>query len=211
MENDVNLPSLIKHLYESKTIAPNYKIPHIFFTIMFLGRQKKGIGRYRIKDEVGLGEGSMKTLLNRLKDENIIQAEAQRQKGHSLTNFGRNISNLLNEMVKYPTPIANQDNRVVVGKFACYTILKRTFLKDHFSIGIQQRDEAIKIGGSGATCLTYDGEKIVFPGEEKYAPDTQEINTEGLEKDDLVIIGGGKTPQKATLALFAGTISLLDI
>ncbi|UYP45596.1 hypothetical protein NEF87_001881 [Candidatus Lokiarchaeum ossiferum] len=210
-ENEINLTKVIKKLYESKTIAPSYKTSHIIYTIMFLGNQEKGIGRYRIKDEVGLGEGAMKTLLNRLRDETVIKVEVQRQKGHVLTDSGRILSNRLNSMFHFPEPLENRDNNYVVGKCASYTIIKCAYLKEDYSIGIQQRDEAIKIGGTGATCLTFDGKKLIFPGKDHFSPNIQGLNIKGIKKNDLVLIGGGNTPQKANLSVFAAVLSLLKL
>lgn len=210
-ETEINLSTVIKNLYESKTITPTYKISHILYTIMFLGKQEKGIGRYRIKDEVGLGEGSMKTLLSRLRDEAIIKVDVQRQKGHVLTDVGHQLSDRLYSMFHFPLPLENRDNNYVVGKNASYTIIKSAYLKENFSIGIPQRDEAIKIGGSGATCLMYDGNRVIFPGKDQYSPNIQGLNIQGIKKNDIILIGGGNSPQKANLALFAAVLSLLKI
>lgn len=92
----------LKPLFESKTIAPTYKLSHIIYTFFFLGKSSQGVGRYRIKDEIGLGEGSTKTLLTRLKDENFISIETKKQLGHSLTPKGLEIFNQLIQIIPIP-------------------------------------------------------------------------------------------------------------
>jgi predicted transcriptional regulator len=209
----MRISELLKALFETKTIAPSYKIPHIFFTIMLIGDSKKGIGRYKIMKKIDLGEGSTKTLLNRLKDENVISVESHRQKGHILTKSGETIFNDLENMISFPKELYNENDKYVVGKVALYIILNRSSIRKDIKLGINQRDEAIKIGGSGATCLSYSHtNKFVFPDDDSPNP-TQvifPIETKRLKKGDLIVIGGAESQSKAILATYAAAISLLQ-
>jgi predicted transcriptional regulator len=204
-----SLSKLLRRLFETKTITPSYKIPHILFCIMIIGKESKGIGRYRIRKEINLGEGSIKTLLNRLKEENIIKVDKNRQKGHIITKTGKKIIQDIEKLISYPQDLVNKENKFVVGKIAYYSIVDQQYIKRNLGSSIDQRDEAIKIGGTGATCVTYDGNQqfefsdgvsINLPIEQKQ-----------LKKGDILIIGAGDSKGDAILATFAAAISILNI
>lgn len=198
----------LKPLFESKTIAPTYKLSHILDTFFFLGKSPQGVGRYRIKDEIGLGEGSTKTLLTRLKDENFISIETKKQLGHSLTPKGLEIFNQLIQIIPIPIELNNLHNKFVVGEFAYFSHLSKKNLKEHLEIGIAQRDEAIKIGGTGASVLTYHNNQFSFPDNFQIQ---LPILIENVHEGDLIVIGGGKTKNLAVLSTIAASLSLISI
>ncbi|GAG58341.1 unnamed protein product [marine sediment metagenome] len=83
---------------------------------------------------------------------------------------------------------------------------------------------AIKINGSGATCLIYNGKDIYFPSkassrnnEEKvkinqkilnyFKSKIEETNVK-FEPDDVIIIGSGNNPQKSRLATLNAALTL---
>ncbi|MFX1503644.1 MAG: DUF4443 domain-containing protein, partial [Promethearchaeota archaeon] len=87
------------------------------------------------------------------------------------------------------------------------------------------RDAAIKIGGDGATCLLYNGKSLIFPShmlsknqnEQSKVKDNNfeyirilfnKKNSELLE-NDVVIIGLGKTFERARLAVLNAALTLL--
>ena len=90
--------------------------------------------------------------------------------------------------------------------------------------GIEQRDAAIKVNGSGATCLVYNGKDIVFPSKfiNNSDEDQKKINQKTLkyftskiekakvlfEKDDVIIIGLGENPQISRLAALNAALTL---
>ena len=198
----------IQSLFISKTIPPTYKLPHVVYTIMILGQSSQGVGRYRIKKEIGLGEGSIKTLLIRLKDEEIISTESKRQMGHLLTPKGIQIFQTIIQMLPIPQSIENEQNKFVVGKFAMYTLIRKEYQRDYTQIGISQRDEAIKIGGTGATVLIYNNHEFMFP--DNYSITIPEIHDQ-CDQGDLVVIGGGETDNQARLSAIAAALSLLKM
>ncbi len=204
-----SLSNLLKKLFETKTITPSYKIPHILFCIMLIGKESHGIGRYRIKKEMNLGEGSIKTLLNRLKEENVIKVDKSRQKGHIITTIGKKIFQDLEKLISYPQELENKENKFVVGQIAYYSVVDQQYIKRNLGSSINQRDEAIKIGGTGATCLIYDGnQKFGFSdGISINLP----IEQKQIKKGDILIIGAGNSKSDAILATYAAAISILTI
>ena len=91
-----------------------------------------------------------------------------------------------------------------------------------------QRDAAIKVDGIGATCLIYNGDKLVFPlgslsddaknqtqiketvqnyfKEIRYKSTAEKLI---LEKNDVLIIGIGDNPEKARLAALNAALTLI--
>ena len=94
----------------------------------------------------------------------------------------------------------------------------------NLSNGVEQRDAAIKVNGSGATCLVYDGINLFFPTKTKSKDDkdSTKINPKTLnyfkaeieaakvkiEKNDVIIIGSGDNDQKARLATLNAALTL---
>ncbi|MHA1675433.1 MAG: DUF4443 domain-containing protein [Promethearchaeota archaeon] len=200
---------LVKSLFETKTVSPIYKKPHILYTIYIIGREKTGIGRYRIKNEVDLGEGSTKTLLNRLKDENIIHVDGSRQRGHTLSPKGELLFNKIVQTISYPREIENPNNSYVIGEKAFYALINPKYaLIDYTRQTLAMRDEAIKIGGSGCSTLEFNGTKWFFPDSDSYKIDLriQPNSSIPLKKGTLMVIGGGSTQTSAILATFAASL-----
>ncbi len=200
---------LVKSLFKTKTVAPTYKKPHILYTIYIIGREKSGIGRYRIKNEVGLGEGSMKTLLNRLKEEKIIHVDGSRQRGHTLSPKGELLFNKIAQTISYPRKIENPDNSYVIGEKAFYVMINPKYaLLDYIRLTLAMRDEAIKIGGSGCSTLEFNGTKWFFPDSDTYKVDLkiQPDSSIPLKKGTLMVIAGGTTETTAILATFAASL-----
>jgi len=205
--NQLSLWATLRSVFESKTIKPSYKLPHVIFTIMRIGTTPQGIGRYKIKDEMGLGEGSTKTLLNRLANLSLISPESKHQMGHVLTEAGKKLYDELTAVIPYPQPIDNTTNQFVLGTEAYYVCLKHQTLNPAVTLGIEQRDEAIKIGGTGATVLIFNGEFFVFPKEQSAIPIP--VPLKNLQKGDLIIIGGGNTKHQAILSTIAAALSVI--
>ena len=208
--------NLLQMLYKSKTITPSYNIPQILYAILLIGKEPNGIGRYKLKKHIELGEGATKTLITRLKEANIIHLEHNRQQGHVLTKQGEKLYNQLLNMISYPQFLRNMNddkgNLYVIGEVACYVSVKKKFCTSipNIQLAITQRDEAIKIGGSGASSLIYNGQRMVFPGqeEEKHSTTIDGIDTSILKKGDVIIIGGGRTKNLAVLATLAAAFSI---
>ena len=91
--------------------------------------------------------------------------------------------------------------------------------------GIEQRDATIKVGGTGASCLIYDGTNLTFPtlsmskDDEEFMKVDKEIQTyfeekikllnSSLEKNDIIIIGQGNDSKKARLSALNAALTLI--
>lgn len=180
----------------------SYSPAHIL-KILFLISERP-MGRNLLLRKMNLGEAPIKTLLKHLKE---IKFTESTTKGNILTREGRNfLGKVLNKISK---PIDLNFKKYTTGKYNSAILVKNSAKK--VKLGIEQRDEAIKVGGEGATTLIYKNGKLKFPGFEEDVSDLknelEKIFT--LEDNDVIIIGSASTPEKAEEAAIMAALSLL--
>ncbi|MFX1260246.1 MAG: DUF4443 domain-containing protein [Promethearchaeota archaeon] len=202
----------LDELFRSETIKPTFDYVHIVLALYIFGEKENGIGRYRLKDELLIGSGTAKSLITKLnKNINFIAVSHKNKKriGHVLTEKGLKYLNLLKKRI----PIVKMgDTSVLKDMIIEFENASIFFCQvknsgDKLTNGIEQRDAAIKVGGKGATCLIYDGKKLIYPI--GFASETENLNVRisnnihkyfqeelanfnsKLEKKDVIIIGLG--------------------
>lgn len=229
--------SIIKELdsiFDSETIKPTFDYVHVILSLFIFKENPDGIGRYRLKDELEIGSGTSKSLIKRLerkihfikvKDEKSKSERQNIRKGHVLTDKG---SKFLDK-IKSKIPLLNYGdlsflkeiiiNAEHIDAFFCLV----RGASQSISNGIEQRDAAIKVNGSGATCLIYNGQNLVFPASSEEEKERTKVNLTiqkyfekelsyaHLEfiKNDVIIIGLGDNPEKARLASLNAALTLL--
>lgn len=220
--------SELKPLFESLTIRPTFDYVHIILSLFIFGENPGGIGRYRLKDELQIGSGTAKSLVKKLKDvsEFIVVPDEGERKGHVLTEKGYKFF----AKVKKKIPLLEKADLT----FLKDIIIEPENVNPYFCLvknatkkiknGIEQRDAAIKVNGSGATCLVYNGKDIIFPSKfvNNSIEEQKKINQKTLkyftskiekakvlfEKDDVIIIGLGENPQISRLAALNAALTL---
>jgi DNA-binding PadR family transcriptional regulator len=162
--------------------------------------EHKTIGRKQLAKKLGVGEGSMRTILNQLKKQSLITSS---RGGHALTAKGRHALGKPLEFVQLDV------GDLTVGEVDVATIIRGAATK--VKRGIEQRDEAIKAGADGATVLVFKAGKLRFPDgftrvEKGFAKSLIEIFTpcEG----DVIIIGTARGLTKAEEGAKAAAQSL---
>jgi hypothetical protein len=231
----MNELSELDPLFESPTIKPTFDYVHVVLSLFLFGENPEGIGRYRLQKELYIGAGTVKSLFNKLKkvtkfiivpSEGELKAGELQRRGHVLTQKGfeflakvqKKIPLLKKADLEYLKDIIIKQEDVK--SFFC--LVKKA--SEKLSYGVEQRDAAIKINGSGATCLVYDGVNLFFPTKTLFKDDKDntKINPktlnyfkseiEGvnvkLEKNDVIIIGSGDNDQKARLATLNAALTL---
>jgi hypothetical protein len=221
-------------LFESETIKPTFDIVHIILSLYLFDKNPEGLGRYRLRDELLIGSGTSKSLFKRLEQKvNFIKLKGEKsnsnrkniRKGHILTDKGLGFLS----KIKVKIPFLEEGNLSVLKDiiikseniYAYFCLLRNPIRK--ITSGIEQRDAAIKVNGSGATCLIYNGKNLVFPpssesvGEiAKVSLTTQNyfdkvLSTFNLKfrKNDIIIIGLGNNDKKARLAALNAALTLI--
>jgi len=162
--------------------------------------EHKTIGRKQLAKKLGVGEGSMRTILNQLKKQELITSY---RGGHALTTKGR-------QAVGRPLKFVQVDvGNLTVGEVDVATVVRGAASK--VKRGIEQRDEAIKAGADGATVLVFRANKLQFP--EGFARIKKElmrqlVKTFDLRKSDVIIIGTAGDLTKAEEGAKAAARSL---
>ncbi|MFX1238081.1 MAG: DUF4443 domain-containing protein [Promethearchaeota archaeon] len=220
----------LDELFDSATIKPSFDYIHIILALYIFGELSKeeGIGRYRLKEELMIGSGTVKSLITKLnKKKQFIKViiTNNQKKGHVLTKKGQLFLNKIKEKI----PILKEGD---LSKFRDI-IIEAEDLKAYMSLikdaapnitnGIAQRDAAIKINGSGATCLVFNGNKFVFPTLSKVGSEMEQVEINDriqsyfkeqlidieLDKNDVLIVGLGESIEKARLASLNAALTLI--
>ncbi len=219
----------LEDLFQSPTIKPTFGIVHVILALFIFGDNRDGIGRYRLEKELLIGSGTAKSLIKKLNEKTkfITTFDQNKRKGHILTKNGLAFLN----KIKKTIPLINEGDsslfkEIIIKpeKDSTYFCLVKNAI-NKIANGIAQRDAAIKIDGSGATCLVFDGKNLIFPSKSFSVKEGNLISLEtkvqtyfesellkedlNLVKDDLIVIGSGDNPQKARLATLSAALTLL--
>ncbi len=145
-----------------------------------ISRQRR-IGRKQVAAKLGIGEGSVRTILDYLKENGLIDST---RGGHALTEKGRAT---LGEPLEFVQINAGD---LAVGRASVATIVRGAARR--VKRGIEQRDEAIKVGAGGATVLVFKSGRLIFQGGfAKVGSETGEALKKALQpqEGDVIIIG----------------------
>lgn len=198
----------LETVLDSKTISPNYSLPHVICVLFEIYASGEGIGRYQLKDRVGLGEGSLRTLLKRLEKHGIISVKKKRA-GHMLSAKGKKLVSIMLEVFSIPTLYDNPPAWLHnFGSEIHYSIINSNFITKPLSIGIEQRDAGMIYGGKGGACLLFNGDHLIFPGDEFKVSDIL-IKNSDLKKNDVVCFAGADNVPTSKIALIASILTLL--
>jgi len=167
------------------------------------------IGRGKLAKKLGIGEGTIRTIIKRLKDSNLIEIS---KNGCHLTSFGENFWKKFKE--KIPKKVFLEKNEFSLAEYTVAVLIRKC--GDKVRIGMQQRDAAIMAGAEGATTLVVKDGKIILPGvSDDVAKDypvayRQIVKLLRPEHDDVVIVGTGETKEKAEYGALAAALTLLE-
>jgi len=161
--------------------------------------EHKTIGRKQLAKKLGIGEGSMRTILNQLKKQSLITSS---RGGHALTAKGRHVLGKPLEFVQVDA------GDLTVGEVDVVTVVRGAAAK--VKRGIEQRDEAIKAGADGATVLVFKAGKLQFPdGFTKVNKKVEKlIKIFRPRNGDVIIIGTGSDVVKAEAGVRAAARTL---
>jgi predicted transcriptional regulator len=167
--------------------ALSFDMVHVFKTLQLI--QENGhVSREKLCEDLGLGEGTIKTLVRHLKMQNLIEST---NAGTTMTKKGNSFfSELLSSI---PSEISLSKCAITLGKFNYAVLVKQmsSMIKD----GIAQRDAAIRMGASGATTLLFKDNKFLIPQtkfdslKDEHQLSEQMIKNLHPQDGDVIIIG----------------------
>ena len=159
---------------------PRFTELHVRQALELIAQQRR-VSRKELGEKLGIGEGSTRTILNRLKRRGLVTSS---RSGHALTAKGRR---WLGKSFEYVRVDAGD---LTVGEVDVATIVRGAAKK--VKRGIEQRDEAIKAGADGATVLIFKGGKLQFPyGSLRIGKELSSKLVEALKprERDVILIG----------------------
>ncbi len=159
------------------------------------------MGRKRLAEEVGVGEGSMRRIIDTLKEWEFILIK---QTGITITKAGQSF---LNQIPIRPVDLNLKDS--VMGEFQQAVLVLG--VADKVNNGMEQRDEGIKVGATGCTTVVLrDGVLSIPPDwnlDENDPANAMKIRKEiGMTQNDVIIIGGGNTQSVAVEAAVSAAL-----
>ena len=169
-----------------KTEKPGGPIPkfsdyHVWKCLKIIGSQGP-VGRKTLSNELGIGEGSTRTILDRLVEERLVDIN---RSGAVIARRGREI--LRSSLIDVKRI---EDLGITID--ICNTAVRIPNIAHRVTYGCEQRDTAIKAGAKGATTLLCHEGRLYFPGDKE--PLDMDVEN-GLRRHfklkdgDVVIIG----------------------
>ena len=187
--------------------APAFNEAHVVKALELIGKYEP-VGRIRLSKEVGLGEGTTRTLLKHLKNEGVTQSS---RSGISLSREGKKLfSDLRN---KFSESVEVPRSPLTVGAFNIAVLVRNA--APAIGSGMEQRDAAIKSGASGATTLVFSSTKLALPHrEENFSKSMPELHDKLVtalnpKENDVIIIGSGANRNLAEIGAKMAAIKLL--
>jgi hypothetical protein len=176
---------------------------HVYRTLLLLSDGKRR-GRKQISESVKVGEGSMRTILEHLREKRMIDVK---QTGVKISSRGldylKQLPIRLERLEPSDISIAERNVAVLVHGMA-----------NRIVQGIEQRDSAIKAGADGATTVIMIGNVLVVPPD--YCLDVEKpmisfVLRSSLDpsEGDAIIIGTATDYERAEDGALAAAFALL--
>lgn len=179
---------------------PNFNQYHIWKCYHHL--DTSGVmGRREIARLLNLGEGSTRTLLNKMVKEGCVEAT---KRGMMLTSKGREKLRETGISV-----VSFSQLGLTLAKFSCAVLVKGK--ANCITDGCEQRDDAVRAGAEGALVLVARNGEIVFPRDDRF-PDQREVGalreTYGVENGDVVMVVGASQYDDAEKGAIIAALAL---
>jgi hypothetical protein len=187
---------------------PSFDKAHLLLAFVIIGEQGK-IGRHALAVSSGLGEGAVRTVIKRLRDEGYATANPA---GCHLTTAGNRVYAELRR--KISPVITVRGPELTIGAHQAAIDIRDG--GKSVTNGIDQRDAAIKVGAAGATTYVIRAGKFTIPGgsddcEHDFPGEAWKSlrNELGPKEGDSIVLCGAGTTTLAALGALAAAITLL--
>jgi predicted transcriptional regulator len=200
---------LIEGIAGEKAPGPSatFSVSHIFYAVELMA--ERPIGRNKLAEKLNVGEGVVRTIINRLKDAGLIVTS---KAGCSLTGKGLSVWKKFEGY--FPRRVEIGKTELTTAEHNYAFLVKNSGHK--VKSGIEQRDAAIVAGAKRAVVIVSKGGHLIIESVsdsiEKEFPKAANQILKGVqpEDNDVIIIAGADAPQKAKNAAFAASWALLD-
>ena len=164
----------------------------------------KRVGRKRLAEMIGVGEGSMRRILNTLKERNMVMIK---QTGITITKAG------LDFLEQTPIRVIELNpGSLVIGECTQAVLVKGAAEK--VGNGLKQRDAGIRAGSLGCTTLVINDGRVMLPPDwsiDDNNPDLAKaiLAMKIVENGDAIIIGGAEDQNTAINAALTAAFELV--
>ena len=180
---------------------------HVLKALTSIGKAGS-VGRGRLGTLTGLGQGEVRTLIKRLKDNDLIVIEAN---GCALSKKGEREFAKISSVLVWSSPV---DARSLDIGGTCWAVVIASAAK-RVRYGLEQRDAAIKAGADGAFTAVFRAGRFTVPGEgtdcEKDGPSEPwiTIRKTGPQEGDVVVVTGSPSQAESENGALAAVLTLL--
>jgi len=206
---DDSLKQLLERIAGEKAPGPSptFSIFHLLLAFELIAEKK--IGRAKLAENLNVGEGAIRTIINRLKAASLIETS---KTGCFLSRKGLAMWEKYKSIFKKKVEIGK--NELSLGNYNFAILVKNRGFK--VKSGVEQRDAAIIAGAKGATTMTVKKEHLIIPSvSDNVAKDfpnaaTQIVKLLEPKDNDVVIIVSADTLKKAEYGTLAAAWTLFD-
>jgi predicted transcriptional regulator len=187
--------------YFSDGPTPKFSPYHVWKTFDIIGTQGP-ISRKRLAELLGLGEGSIRTILNKMIQEGAIE---NNREGAMLTERGRRRMESMGIEVK---PVSME-----IGTKGVHCAVLAHEMDQYVRSGREQSDAAIRAGAEGAVTLVLREGSIVFPGDDHlldHANSQLLMETFSISDGDVLLIGFAPQYRDAERGAITAALTLSD-
>lgn len=205
----MGVKKILDSLIEEKAPGPalTFTSLHLLKAIELIA--KGPIGRGKLAKQLKIGEGTIRTIIKRLKDSKLIETS---KNGCYLTNLGKNFWREFKK--KIPKKVFLEKNEFSLADYTVAVLVKGCGKK--VKTGMKQRDAAIIAGAEGATTVVAEKDRLILPNiSDNIAKDypiayKQIMELLKPEKNDVIVVGTAKTREKAEYGALAAALTLLE-
>jgi predicted transcriptional regulator len=186
---------------------PAFSVFHILRALELIAQ--KSTGRGKLADSLKVGEGTVRTIIGRLKDAGLV---ATSKAGCTLTDKGLKLFREYRSVFKKKIEI--RKNELTIAKHSFAVLIKNCGHK--IKSGVEQRDTAIMAGAKGATTILFKKGRLIIPTvSDDVAKDFPEAASQIMtsmnpEEDDVIIVSSADSLEKAEYGALAAAWMLLD-
>lgn len=180
---------------------------HVLKALIAIGKSGT-IGRGRLGSLTGLGQGEVRTLIKRLKDNQLITIETG---GCRLSKKGEREYRAVESILTWSSAV----NVTPLGLGETGWAAVASGVEKKVRYGLEQRDAAIRAGADGAFTALFKAKKFIVPGEgtdcEKDGPSEPwaTIRRSNPREGDVVLVTGSSTEEDAENGALAAFLTLL--
>jgi hypothetical protein len=187
---------------------PSFERAHLLLAFITIG-ESGVIGRQPLAARSGIGEGAVRTVMKKLREDGFAGATAS---GCYLTPVGKRVFRSIQE--KFSTMASLKASKLTVGDFQIGMAVRGG--ARNLKTGLDQRDSAIKVGATGASTYLMKSRKFAIPGgsmdcEKEFPSKAWSVLREQLSprNGDAVVLCGARNETTAKLGALSAALTLV--